>query len=122
MTDENKIIALYKEMYYAMINKNEAVLERIHDDNFILIHMTSMRQSKKMYISSIMDGTLNYYSSQHENIQVKITGDSARLIGQSCVNASVFGGNCHTWRLQLAFQLVKKNNDWYFTMAVASTY
>lgn len=122
MTDEQKIIRLYKEMYTAMVNKDRKELERIHDDTFVLIHMTGMRQTKNVYIDSIMDGTLNYYSAQHENMQVKITGDTAKLEGQSLVNAAVFGGGRHTWRLQLEFQLIKRNDNWYFTSASASTY
>lgn len=122
MTDEQKIIQLYKEMYAAMIGKDRAELERVHDDSFILIHMTGMRQPKKVYISSIMDGTLNYYAAQHEDMQVKITGDTAKLTGRSRVSAAVFGGGKHTWRLQLELQLIKKHGNWYFTMATASTY
>lgn len=122
MTDEQMIKNLYEEMYSSMINKNRSVLEHIHDDSFVLIHMTGMRQTKNVYISSIMDGTLNYYSVQHEDMQVNITGDTARLIGKSRVNAAVFGGGRHTWCLQLEFQLIKRNEDWYFTMASASTY
>lgn len=122
MTDEEKIIQLYKEMYTAMINKDKAELERVHDDSFVLIHMTGMRQPKKVYISSILDGTLNYYTAQHDNIMIRITGDTAKLIGQSRVNAAVFGGGKHTWHLQLDFELIRKNGDWYFTMATASTY
>lgn len=122
MTDEQKIIRLYKEMYTAMVNKDRKELERIHDDTFVLIHMTGMQQMKAVYIDSIMDGTLNYYSAQHENMQMKITGDTAKLEGQSLVNAAVFGGRRHTWRLQLKFQLIKRNDNWYFTSASASTY
>ena len=122
MTDEDKIIQLYKDMYSAMVNKDKAELERIHDDSFALIHMTGMRQSKKVYIASILDGTLNYYSALHEDMQVKITADTARLIGRSKVNAAVFGGGEHTWRLQLELTLIKRNDDWYFTFATASTY
>ena len=122
MTDEQKIIQLYKEMYTAMINKDRDELERVHDDSFILIHMTGMRQPKKAYISAIMDGTLNYYSAQHDDVQVQITGDSAKLTGQSRVNAAVFGGGRHTWHLQLDFNLIKKDDCWYFIHASASTY
>lgn len=122
MTDEQKIIRLYKEMYTAMVNKDRKELERIHDDTFVLIHMTGMHQTKNVYIDSIMDGTLNYYSAQHENMQVKITGDTAKLEGQSLINAAVFGGGRHTWRLQLTFHLIKKKDRWYFTSASASTY
>ena len=122
MTDEEKIIQLYKDMYSAMVNKDKSELERVHDDSFALIHMTGMRQSKKVYIASIMDGTLNYYSAQHEGMQVQVLGDTAKLIGKSKVNAAVFGGGEHTWRLQLDFTLIRRNENWYFTMARASAY
>ena len=122
MTDKEQIIQLYKEMYTAMVNKDRAELERVHDDSFVLVHMTGMRQPKEVYISSIMDGTLNYYSASHEDVRVEIDGDSAVLIGRSRVNAAVFGGGKHTWRLELRFQLVKIKGEWRFALASASTY
>ena len=122
MTDKEQIFQLYKEMYTAMVNKDRAELERVHDDSFVLVHMTGMRQPKEVYISSIMDGTLNYYSAEHEDMQVEINGDIAVLTGRSKVTAAVFGGGKHTWRLQLRFQLVKNNCEWRFAMASASTY
>ena len=81
MTDKEQIIHLYSEMYTAMVNKDRAELERVHDDSFVLVHMTGMRQPKE-----------------------------------------VFGGGKHTWQLQLRFQLVKKNGEWRFALASASTY
>lgn len=122
MTNEEKIILLYKEMYTAMIRKDRAELEEVHDDSFVLVHMTGMRQPKSVYISSIMDGTLNYYSANHEEMRVTVSGNTATLTGRSRVSAAVFGGGKHTWRLQLKFTLVKKSDDWYFTSASASTY
>lgn len=122
MTDREQIIQLYKEMYTAMINKDKAELERVHDDSFVLIHMTGMRQPKDVYINSIMDGTLNYYFAEHEDMLAEVDGDTAVLTGRSRVNAAVFGGGKHTWRLQLRFGLIKKGGRWYFTAASASTY
>lgn len=55
-------------------------------------------------------------------MQVEVNGDTAVLIGRSKVTAAVFGGGKYTWRLQLWFQLVKKNGEWRFAMASASTY
>ena len=122
MNDEQKIAKLYKEMYTAMINKDRAVLERVHDDSFVLVHMTGMRQSKTEYINAIMDGTLNYYSAEHEEARFAVNGNMATLTGKSRVTAAVFGGVKNTWRLQLTFELIKKNGEWYFTLARASTY
>ncbi|WP_294475119.1 nuclear transport factor 2 family protein [uncultured Ruminococcus sp.] len=122
MTDKEQIIQLYKEMYAAMVNKDRTALERVHDDSFMLVHMTGMRQSRQEYINAIMDGTLNYYSAEHEGLQAEVKGDNAVLVGKSKVTAAVFGGGKHTWRLQLRFQLVKKGGEWRFALASASTY
>ena len=122
MTDKEQIIQLYNEMYSAMVKKDKAELERVHDDSFVLVHMTGMRQSKQEYINAIMNGTLNYFSAEHEDMQAEIKGDSAVLVGRSRVTAAMFGGGKHTWQLQLRFQLVKKNGEWRFALASASTY
>ena len=122
MNDRQQIIELYNHMYQAMVEKDTATLNSIHANEFVLIHMTGMRQSKHEYINAIADGTLNYYSAEHEQMDVAIDGDRAILIGRSRVTAAVFGGGKHTWQLQLTFQLVKHDGQWFFTSSQASTY
>ena len=122
MTDKDMIEALYREMYKAMVEKDTATLNRVHADNFVLTHMTGMHQSKQEYIKAIAGGTLNYYSAEHEQMDIKVDGNHATLTGRSRVNAAVFGGGRHTWRLQLYFQLSKRDGHWLFTNAKASTY
>ena len=92
MTDMEQIQEQYRRMYDAMIRKDAAALSDVLDDSFVLIHMTGMRQSKPVFIQSVLDGTLNYFSAQHENLPVRVDGDQAELTGQSRVNAAVFGG------------------------------
>lgn len=99
MDDRQQIDQLYQEMYKAMVEKDSATLDRVHADEFVLVHMTGMRQSKREYIRAIMDGTLNYYSATHEQTDINIDGDSATLTGRSRVLAAVYGGGKHTWRL-----------------------
>ena len=120
--DKNMIEALYREMYKAMVEKDTATLNRVHADNFVLTHITGMHQSKQEYIKAIAGGTLNYYSAEHEQMDIKVDGNHATLTGRSRVNAAVFGGGRHTWRLQLYFQLSKRDGHWLFTNAKASTY
>ena len=122
MSDKDMIEALYREMYEAMVRKDTATLNRVHADDFVLTHITGMHQSKQVYIQSIANGTLNYYSAEHEQMNIKVNGNHATLTGRSRVNAAVFGGGRHTWRLQLSFQLVKRDGRWQFTAASASTY
>ena len=105
-----------------MVEKDSATLDRVHADEFVLVHMTGMRQSKQEYIRAIMDGTLNYYSATHEQTDITLDGDRATLTGRSRVTAAVFGGGRSTWRLQLRLELVRRDGRWQFTEARASTY
>ena len=122
MDDRKLLAACYNTMYQGMVQKNRALLDGVLDDSFVLLHMTGMRQSKEQYIEAIANGTLNYYSEQTDSIDIAIAGDTARLVGQSRVSAAVFGGGKHTWRLQLAIKAVKRDGQWYFCGARASTY
>ena len=122
MNDEVKLRKLYEDMYAAMVGKDDAELDRVHDESFVLVHMTGMRQDKKTYIRSILNGTLNYYSAVTENLSVQVNGDDATMTGRSRVSAAVFGGGKHTWRLQLFFHAKRTENGWKLTKAEASTW
>ena len=65
MDEKQQIEALYKQMYRAMVEKDTVTLNHVHADEFVLTHMTGMRQSKTQYIRAIADGTLNYYEATH---------------------------------------------------------
>ena len=90
--EEQLIQEAYIRMYEGMINKDELLLREVLDDSFVLVHMTGMRQSKQAFIKAVLNGTLNYFSAEHENMPVEISGDTAVLTGQSYVAAAVFGG------------------------------
>ena len=122
MNHKERIEECYRQMYRGMIEKDRGILSEVLDEAFVLVHMTGMRQSKEAFIRAVEDGTLNYYSADHQIIDVKIGGDTAQLVGQSMVRAAVFGGGQHTWRLQLKIKLVQKGDDWKITEAIASTY
>ncbi len=122
MSDEEEIAKLYHDMYAAMIAKDEAELNRIHDDAFVLVHMTGMHQEKKAYIRAIMDGTLNYFSEKTESLNVDVHGDEAEMTGHSRVVAAVFGGGRNTWPLALSFQVTRTPDGWKLAGAKASTY
>ena len=122
MSDEELIIQAYKRMYDGMIAKNEGILNDVLDDSFVLVHMTGMRQPKEEFIKAVLNGTLNYFSAEHENMPVEITDNTATLTGQSYVAAAVFGGGRSNWHLQQKCSLKKINNEWKITRSVASTY
>lgn len=122
MTDQEQIKTLYEEMYAAMIRKDRAALDRVHDDSFTLTHMTGRRQTRSEYIDSIVDGTLNYYSAKTEGLDIQVEGDHARMTGKSRVEAAVYGGGRHVWPLRLRFTLIRRPEGWRLTGASATTY
>ena len=120
--DEQIIRDAYIRMYEGMIKKDESILREVLDDSFVLVHMTGMRQPKQAFIKAVLNGTLNYFSAEHENMPVEISGDTAVLTGQSYVAAAVFGGGRHNWHLQQKCSLKKTDGLWKVTRSVASTY
>ena len=122
MSEKEKLENAYKLLYRGMIEKNRGVLSEVLDGDFVLIHMTGMGQSKEAFIKAVEDGALNYFSAEHQNIKTEIHGDTALLIGQSIVNAAVFGGGRNTWRLQLKIKLTESGEGWLMNEARASVY
>lgn len=120
--DEQQIKDQYRAFYRSAINKDSAGMEAALDESFHLTHMTGMRQSREEYIRYILRGTMNYYSEEPVNLEVQVTDNSATLLAQSRVEAAVFGGGRHTWRLQLNMMAEKNNGVWKFTDALASTF
>ena len=122
MSEQEKIENSYKKMYQGMVDKDRNTLLEVLDDSFVLVHMTGMRQARTDFIRAVEDGTLNYYSADHHQIRVNLRGNEAELTGQSMVNVAVFGGERHTWRLQLQLTLEQKAGVWKIMEARASTY
>jgi len=122
MDDKEQIVNLYRQMYQAMIAKDIAALDTILADGSVLVHMTGTRQPKKQYLHEIKNGTLNYYSVEDDEITITVDGMTAEMTGRSRVNAAVYGGGRHTWRLQMKSKLTKTDGRWQFVESKASTY
>lgn len=113
---------LYREIWRALLTKDIATLEKIHAEEFVLTHMTGMKQPREEYFRCVRDGELNYFSETTENIFVEVNGETGKLVGQSRVEAAVFGGRKNIWRLQLAFDVEKRGGKWILIRGKASTY
>ena len=122
MDDKKQIVNLYRQMYQTMIAKDIAALDTILADGSVLVHMTGTRQPKKQYLHEIENGTLNYYSVEDDEITITVDGMTAEMTGRSRVNAAVYGGGRHTWRLQMKSKLTKTDGRWQFVESKASTY
>ena len=124
MTDEEACAQLYRDLCDASMRKDADGIAAVLADGYTLVHMTGMRQSKHAYIDAVLDGTLNYYSTEHDSIDVRISpdGEHAAIRGRSRVKAAVFGGGRHTWRLQQDLKAEKRDGEWKLVESRASTY
>ena len=113
---------MYRDYWRYMIAKDEKGLRALMAEDYYLLHMTGIRQTADMFLKGLTDGTFNYYSAEHDSIEVEISGDRATMTGKSRVTAAVYGGRKNSWRLRGDFTLRKNDGKWRFTSSEASTY
>ena len=123
---DNKDIEIVKKLYIdlceASIKKDINKLNEILADNYILVHMTGMNQSKKDYINSVLNGELEYYESIHEDIDISYKDGKVYLIGKTKTLASPFGMSKSWWNLRQDIIIEKINDKWKIVSSKASTY
>ena len=122
MNDIETIKETYRQYWKCMIDKDEKGLRNLMSDDYYLRHMTGAKQSVNEFIEGLMNGTFNYYSAIHDDIQVEVSENTAAMVGKSRVVAAVYGGGKNSWRLQGDFTLRKENGSWKLTSSKASTY
>lgn len=121
--DEKELIrGLYRKYWRYMIDKDAEGLRSLMAGDYYLLHMTGLKQSAEVFLRGLLDGTFNYYSAEHDSIDVEINGDRASMTGRSRVVAAVYGGRKSSWRLQGDFTLRKEEGVWRFTSSRASIY
>jgi ketosteroid isomerase-like protein len=121
--DEKELIrGLYRKYWRYMIDKDAEGLRSLMAGDYYLLHMTGLKQSAEVFLRGLLDGTFNYYSAEHDCIDVEINGDRASMTGRSRVVAAVYGGRKSSWRLQGDFTLQKESGVWKMTSSRASTY
>ena len=122
MDEREAIRELYRQYWRCMIAKDGKGLRDLMAEDYVLLHMTGVRQSREEFLRGLGNGTFNYYSAEHDSIEVTISGDTATMVGKSRVLAAVYGGRKNSWRLRGDFTLKRENGVWKFTASSASTY
>ncbi|MBR3898588.1 MAG: nuclear transport factor 2 family protein [Bacilli bacterium] len=122
MTDKEIIKKKYIDLCEASINKDISKINELLSEDYILVHMTGIHQSKADYINSVKNEELKYYESIHDSIEVNIDGDKATIIGKTKTLASPFGMTKSWWNLKQEINLKKINDKWMIIKSKASTY
>ncbi len=122
MNDRETIMEMYRKYWNSMITKDLDGLRSMMASDYYLLHMTGVKQSAEVFLNGLSNGTFNYFSADHDDIDVAINGDYAEMTGKSRVVAAVYGGGKNSWRLQGDFTLRREDGNWKFTSSKASTY
>ena len=122
MEDIEQIRGLYREYWRCMIAKDADSLRGMMTEDYTLLHMTGVKQSAETFLKGLLDGTFQYFTAEHDSIQVTVSGNRASMIGKSRVLAAVYGGGKHSWRLRGDFSLRKEEGRWKLSSSRASTY
>lgn len=116
------ITEMYKDLSYASVTRDIEKISSLLAEDYVLVHMTGLHQTKDDYINSVKEGELKYYDAVHESIDVRIDGDKAGVIGKTKTLASPFGMSKSWWRLRQDMKLEKRNGIWKIVYSKASMY
>ncbi|MEJ6348548.1 nuclear transport factor 2 family protein [Holzapfeliella sp. He02] len=113
---------LYRDLYQGMVNQNINLLNARLADNFVLEHMTGIKQAKQDWLQAIETGQMRYYRAQEDQVSIKVTDDSLILIGRSIVDAKIYGFRAD-WHLQMTLTFSQnKEGHLVINSAVAKSY
>ena len=80
MTDEEQIKELYIRYWQYMIDKDADGLRSLQTDDYFLMHMTGVKQSREVFIRGLLNGTFNYYSAELVPVQPALLSSRRRLL------------------------------------------
>lgn len=109
---QKEVLESFEEFQIATIEKNSDKLDDIIGESFTLTHMSGKTQTKREFITEIMEGTLNYYKSTIINPKITFNDENhATLLADVELNAKVYGIK-GTWTLNTNIEMKKKDNKW----------
>jgi ketosteroid isomerase-like protein len=118
--DKQKIQSVYQRIDNAMINKDTETLEKILDDNYLLVHITGYHQPKQEWLEQIENEQMKYYKTMPQKTSITIEGNSAILICDTKLDARIYGFR-NTWSMQMKMYFEKRGDNWYPLRTIATS-
>ena len=108
---EAEVLAAYKAIQQAMIDKDIETLDRLYEDGTTFTHMSGKKQTKAEFFGEIADGTLNYFAYDIQNLKITVDGNEAALSASVTLKAKVYGAS-GSWTLPVTAHFTKTNGQW----------
>lgn len=108
---EAEVLAAYKAIQQAMIDKDIETLDRLYRDCTTFTHMSGKVQTKAEFFGEIADGTLNYYAYDIQDPAITVNGDEAALAASVTLTAKVYGAS-GSWTLPVNVHFTRIDGQW----------
>ena len=86
-------------------------LERVLSDDLIYTHSSGRVESKEQFLSALRSGEIKYEAMDHEDVEVKVYGDTAVLTGRSEVKLKSKGED-RSFPIRFTLVYAKQEGQW----------
>jgi hypothetical protein len=118
--DKQTILTIYQRIDDAMVTKDTETLDKILDNNYVLVHMTGYHQPKQEWLEQIENEQMKYFKIMPQKTTITINGNSAILICDTKIDARIYGFR-NTWSMQMKMHFEKRGNNWVPVNAIATS-
>lgn len=122
-TDKEDILRVHHAYLDAMAEGDIQALDNLLDDGFTLTHMTGYTQPKREWLAQMRGGQFIYHAINEVDtaLDVNSADGTARLTVRTRTDALVYGTRAE-WRLLLATDYARRDDDWIPLRTVATTW
>ena len=109
MSEEEKILSIYKKMQDAMVNKDTEYLRSVMGSE--VRHITGRTQTIDEWLQDVEDENMKYYRIDVTDPVITIDGDTAVLSCTNVIEARIYGSH-GTWTLSGGAYFEKVDGEW----------
>ncbi|MBQ9898240.1 MAG: nuclear transport factor 2 family protein [Ruminococcus sp.] len=114
MNEEQLVRALYAKLFDSIINRDIPALGECLDRRFTLTTVTGKTEPAAGFLDSVREGRLSLSKAEHSDINLRIIGMNAWLIGRTTAVGSLYGTSEKTWKLVTKLSAVRTLDGWRF--------
>lgn len=119
--DRAEILDNYRAQLRAMVDGDTEVLAELLTEDFSPTHMTGYFQPKQEWLAQMRAGKFDYHDAQERSVSLQIDGGTARLVGRTVTDATVYGSRA-SWPLQLTMDYIRTGGRWLASRSEATTW
>ncbi len=111
--EQLEVLAAYQAMQQAMVSADHDAMHRIVEEGTTFTHLSGKTQTKEEFIAEV-GGPLTYYHSDIRDVDIRIDGDWATLLGTVALTANAYGSR-GTFSLPVHQMMHRVDGRWLYS-------